>query len=55
MVSEKYRFSIRVSPDVKELWEIYVQEIVWEEDKEEEREKEAGGESGDEEEDGEDA
>ncbi len=54
-VSEKYRFSIRVSPDVKELWEIYVQEIVWEEDKEEEREKEAGGESGDEEEDGEDA
>ena len=54
-VSEKYRFSIRVSPDVKELWEIYVQEIVWEEDKEEEGEKEAGGESGDEEEDGEDA
>ena len=54
-VSEKYRFSIRVSPDVKELWEIYVQEIVWEEDKEEEKEKEAGEESGDEEEDGEDA
>ena len=54
-VSEKYRFSIRVSPDVKELWEIYVQEIVWEEDKEEEREKEAGEESGDEEENGEDA
>ena len=54
-VAEKYRFSIRVSPDVKELWEIYVQEIVWEEDKEEEREKEAGEESGDEEEDGEDA
>ena len=54
-VAEKYRFSIRVSPDLKELWEIYVQEIVWEEDKEEEREKEAGEESGDEEEDGEDA
>ncbi len=48
-VSEKYRFSIRVSPDLKELWEIYVQEIVWEEDKEEEGEKEAGEESGDEE------
>ena len=54
-VSEKYRFSIRVSPDVKELWEIYVQEIVWEEDKEEEGEKEAGEESGDEEADGEEA
>lgn len=40
-VSEKYRFSIRVSPDVKELWEIYVQEIVWEEDKEEEDREDA--------------
>ena len=54
-VSEKYRFSIRVSPDLKELWEIYVQEIVWEEDKEEEGEKEAGEESGDEEADGKEA
>lgn len=54
-VSKKYRFSIRVSPDLKELWEIYVQEIVWEEDKEEEGEKEAGEESGDEEADGEEA
>ena len=39
-MAEKYRFSIRVSPDLKELWEIYVQEIIWEEDKEGEEEGE---------------
>lgn len=26
---EKYRFSIRTSPDGQTLWEIYVQEIIW--------------------------
>lgn len=35
-IAEKYRFSMRVSPDLGELWEIYVQEITWEEDREEE-------------------
>lgn len=32
-VGERIRFSMRVSPDLRELWEIYVQEITWEEDK----------------------
>lgn len=39
-VAERYRFSMRVSPDLKELWEIYVQEIAWEEDREEDGEGE---------------
>lgn len=49
-IGEKYRFSIRVSPDLRELWEIYVQEITWEEDKEEDGKGENGkGENGEEE------
>lgn len=43
-VGEKIRFSMRVSPDLRELWEIYVQEITWEEDKGENGEEEDGAE-----------
>lgn len=49
-VGERIRFSIRVSPDLRELWEIYVQEITWEEDKGENGKREDGkGENGKEE------
>lgn len=41
-VGERIRFSMRVSPDLRELWEIYVQEITWEEDKGENGKEEDG-------------